>query len=246
MNPLQRLSILVLVASFAGQNMVHADFVEDWETPAVSSGTTSTSLPPLWNRFSGSISDSQIWHPVGTARFDQSEPLAFPASGNQSLFLSGTNVAIYRMSGNFIQANTTYELTAAIGHDKLVANTQFWSLQLWADTNGSNGFEGSDGGDTFLGQEFGISGSAINPAVGAWETNTFTYDSTTMPSQVGKQLIVFLNNFNEGTSYYDNIALQTVPEPTGLALALIGTLALFAARHGRDCDNPRPSYSGRR
>jgi hypothetical protein len=227
---MQRRSMLLASAAImalALPQLAFADFVETWETPPVAAGATSTTLPAPWVRFSGGVSNSQIWHPNSTANFNQVQPLAGPAGGNQLLFLNGTNTGIHRLSGVIIQANTTYELSAAIGNDMQTANTQFWSLQLWADTNNSGVFEGSVA-DTFIGQQFGTNAGAVNPAEGDWALNSFSFNSAGTPGLVGKELVVFLNNFNNGRSFYDNVSLQTVvqPVPEPASLALLGLTAL--------------------
>jgi PEP-CTERM motif len=205
-------------------NSAHAGniFLENWESPAIPDGTTSTSLPASWSRFSGPTTSSLIFHPSGTADFNQTDPLSSPAGGNQLLSLSGTNTGVYRMSGVLIQADTTYTLSAAIGDDKLTPNSQYWSLQLWANTSGTGQFVGSAGGDTFIGQQFGTTATAVNPTAGNWAWNSFTFNSSTTPNLVGQELIVFLNNFDDGTSYYDNVSLSSVPEPSSVILAGIG------------------------
>jgi len=183
-------------------------FTEKWENPAVAGSTSSTTLPPAWLSFSGPVDSMQIWHPEGTANFNQAAPLAAPAGGNQILFLSGVNTGIYRMSGVLIQPNTTYTLAAAIGHDQMTAHPEHWNLQLWADNNDSGAFEGLAGGDSFIGQQFGLTTTAVNPSPGEWALNTFSFNSSTTPDLVGKQLVVILANSDNGTSFFDNISLS--------------------------------------
>lgn len=206
---------------------------ETWETPSISAGSTSATLPASWTRFSGSVNDSQVWHPDSVTNFNQVQSLESPAGGSQLLLLRDTNTGVYRMSGANIAANTTYELSAAIGNELQTSNTQFWSLQLWADTNSSGFFEGS-GGDTFIGQQFGTSGTALNASAGEWVSNSFSFNSATTTSLIGQEMIVFLNNFNDGTSYYDNVRLSQVPEPTTLAIwSLLGGIGLVAGHRRR-------------
>jgi|GEM_PF-6108013 len=217
-------TLLWVVASVLIPNVSRAAILtESWETPEIASGATSTLLPAPWVRFSGSAADSVIFHPNSTF-FNVVDPLAGPADGNQVLALSFTNTGIYRLSGALIQADTIYTLEAAIGND-LLSNfrNDTWSLQLWANTN-VDGVFGS--GDTFIGQQFGTSGTAVNPTAGNWALNSYSFNSAATPSLIGKELIVFLNNFDVhpevGTSYYDNVRLSavpaTVPEPASLAI----------------------------
>ena len=76
-------------------------------------------------RFSENINDSQVLHPGSTADFNQVNGLAAPAGGNQLLFLRGANTGVSFQTNTVIQANTTYVLSAAIGNDTQVTNTQF-------------------------------------------------------------------------------------------------------------------------
>ncbi len=212
--------------------VLKADFIETFETPIVAPGSTSTTLPSSWTRFSGAASSSQIFHPNDSLSFNQFKSLASPAGGDQLLFLSGTNVGIYRLSGVIIQQNTSYELSAAIGSDKLLANSQYWSIQLWADSNHNGQFEGSSA-DTFIGQQFGTNPGAVNPIAGEWDRNSFTFSSTNTPSLVGSELVVFLNNFGPSTSYYDNVSLVAVPEPTSLLMLSSTATLIYLARRLR-------------
>ncbi len=206
----------------------------------IASGATSTLLPAPWLRFSGSTTSSVMLHPDGTL-FSQVGPLASPAEGNQVLRLTGTSTGIYRLSGALIQADTIYTLDAAIGNDLLTSvRNDTWSLQLWANTNANGLFDGSiPGGDTFIGQQFGTSGTSVNPTAGNWALNAFSFNSADTPGLIGKELIVFLNNFDVrpevGTSYYDNVSLSArpaaVPEPASLVIwGGIGIVGLIASR----------------
>lgn len=214
-------------------------FVETWEDPALASGASSSSLPSGWQRFSGPMSSARIWHPSSAGGFSDVEPLEAPAGGNQLLVLEGLNTGVSRMSGTLIQPNTIYTLSASIGATLLTDHPEFWSLQLWADTNGSGAFEGSFAGDDFIGQQFGTLATAVNPAPGSWVLNTFSFNSSTTPSLVGEQLVVFLNSFGDGTSTYDNVTLSAapapaaVPEPASLVLLSTGASGLLRMAHRR-------------
>ena len=191
-----------------------ASILEDWEAPALPPNVVSATLPAPWVRFSGPVNNIALVHDAGLGSFNQTEPLASPAGGNQYLFLVGTNTGISRLSGVAIEVDSTYTLQAAIGNPFGQINTHVWSLQLWADADGSGAFEGS-GSDTFIGQEFGTSLTATNAAIEEWALNSFSFNSATTPELVGKQLIIFLNNFGDGSSSYDNVALVT-PQPVPL------------------------------
>ncbi|QQS54829.1 MAG: LamG domain-containing protein [Candidatus Competibacteraceae bacterium] len=195
-------------------------FTETWETPVITDGAVSTSIIfGGWRRYFGAVSNSSIWNTNSSERFNQTNPLAPPAGGNQILFLSGLNAGIYRMSGLLIEPNTTYTLSAAIGNDLLTAHVEYWSLQVWADSDNSYLFEGS-GRDTFIGQQFGTTATAVNPEPGNWALNSFLFDSSTTPALVGQQLIIFLNNFgSNAASFYDNVSFYAVKNsPTSLRL----------------------------
>ena len=226
---------IFLLANVRLAGVICADMVlETWESPVVLAGLTSTGLPTPWTRFSGTVIDTQIFHPNNTANFNQFESLSTPAGGNQLLLLRGANTGIDRLSGIIIQSNTNYELSAAIGNDKLAANPRSWSLQLWADSNSSGSFEGS-AGDTFIGQQFGTNSGTINPSAGEWAFNSFSFNSATTTALVGKELIIFLNNNGTGgdVSYYDNVRLQAVPEPHGITLVCLIGFGVLVRQLGR-------------
>jgi hypothetical protein len=175
--------------------------IENWENPVLASGTTSAALPSPWALFSNNGSYEVVNSPTA---------LPSPADGHQYLDLNGTNTGIAEVTDIVISANTTYTLSAAIGHvDASYGNS--WSIQLWADTNGNNVFDGS-AHDTFIGQQFATSGTASNPANGVWTSNAFTFDSASTPNLVGNHLIVFLNNYLPGSSFYDSIAIAQAPD----------------------------------
>lgn len=230
----------LLVVSSPGSSSASTIFAESWEMPSLISGSISATLPESWYRFSGPIASSQIWFPEGSTRFVETNPLASPASGKQLLYLSGINTGVYRMSGVVIQPNTIYTLSAALGNDLLTSNTHYWSLQLWADTNNSGWFEGTFASvqDTFIGQKSGASPYAANPTEGNWSVNSYSFDTTETPSLVGSQLVVFLNNFGDGVSFYDNVTLASAPSPSSSvpvpsAASLLGTVLVSLALIGR-------------
>lgn len=217
---------VTLLAALVDETARGAIFTETWESPAITPGATSTLLPIPWSVFPGSSTTPEIVYPNVTSDFDQVSPLSAPAGGNQALRLGSQNTGISRLSGDLIIANTTYVLSAAIGNDgQSAVRNDSWSLQLWVDSNGNGIFDGSIS-DAFIGQQFGTHIGAINPSAGQWATNSFTFDSAARPDLVGKQLVVFLNNFDlpNSASYYDNVTLTAapnqaaVPEPASLAL----------------------------
>lgn len=203
--------------------------LETFETPTLSAGGSTSSLPSGWLSYSGPSVVQSVFHPTGVTRFKETAPLESPAGGNQLLMLGRTNSGVYRMSGTTILGGGVYAFSAAIGNSLLEDSDQFWSLQLWADSN-DNGF--FDPGDSFLGQQFGTSGTATLAAPGEWAVNQFVFDSSTNPAVVGKELILFLNNYGDALSesYYDQVLLQAIPEPNRAMLLLLGGLLLGLRR----------------
>ncbi|MDX2038145.1 MAG: PEP-CTERM sorting domain-containing protein [Isosphaeraceae bacterium] len=65
---------------------------------------------------------------------------------------------------------------------------------------------------------------------GEWAYNSYSFRVPTSSELVGKRLVVFLNNFGNGTSSYDNVTLTAVPEPSTLASLAVGGVALVLAR----------------
>lgn len=196
---------------------------EGWENPSLNPGATTTSLPSGWNLQWMNNGNYGIWNPDNTQNFNQYAPLASPAGGSQLLFLGGTNTGVNLTTNFSIEANTIYTLSAAIGNGNTTLNDG-WSLQLWATTN-------VPGQDTFIGQQFGTSATAINATPGNWVTNSFTFDSSTTPSLVGSNLVILMNNYLGGTTYYDNVVLESqtasVPEPSSLVLWSLGGLSVI-------------------
>ena len=205
-------------------------FTEGFESPTLTAGGTTTSLPSGWLSYSGPSVVQYVFHPTGGTRFSSNTLLQSPADGNQMMVLGRTNSGIYRMSASTILGSTQYQLSAAIGNSLLEDKDEFWSLQLWADINDNNLF---DAGDSFLSQQFGTSGTASNATAGGWAVNSTLFDSNTQPSVVGKKLILFLNNYGDAfsESYYDNVTLSIVPEPSRALLMLVGLAAAFLRRH---------------
>lgn len=164
--------------------------------------------------------------------FNSTGPLASPASGSQLLVLQGTNSGVYRMSGSIILPDTVFTLSAALGNSLASTLDGDWSLQLWADANNNNQM---DAGDSFLAQQFGSNGTATNAAGGEWTLNSVSFDSGLNPSYNGMQLIVFLNNYGttSSQSYYDNVLLESVPEPSRLLLTC-AALQLVVLRRRRE------------
>jgi len=181
-----------------------------------------------WLAFFG----TSIFRPASdTTAFDVINPLAPPASGDRYLELSGVNTGIYRLSGLRLDTSKTYRLDAAIGNSKVVGDDLHWSLQIWADSDGSGIFEGSaPGHDKFIGQNYGTNLGALAAPNGGWVRNSFTFSGSDFQSLAGQQLVVFLNNFSSGTSFYDSVSISVVPEPSTSLMVLAGVLALVGWR----------------
>lgn len=136
------------------------------------------------------------------------------------------------MTGAAIQANTEYTLSVAIGNNNYVNSGQqsFWGISLWADTSSLGTFDGSV--DTFIGQQYGTSGTANLPVSGGWALNSFTFNSATTPTLVGKELVILLYNRDPffSLSNYDSVTLSTpdavsaVPVPPSALLLAAGLL----------------------
>lgn len=155
--------------------------------------------------------------------FAATNPLASPAGGIRALKLStpiSSNSGLALPTGTVIKAHATYTLTAAIGHALDGLDNAHWSLQFWA---GGSATDSSLSG--FLGQQYGGTVSAHNPAAGLWELNSysFTTDNPIYAGAVGHQLIAFLNTYMPiAVSYYDNVVVTEqvagVAEPASFLL----------------------------
>ncbi len=196
---------------------------EDFETPAIAiPGATTPTLPSGW--VTNNIGLPEIWRPGPLAvgpRWNQAEPMAAPAGGNQILFLDAWE-GIYKQAAT-IAPNTTYTLSAAIGSDLAIVSPLQWSLQMYADLNDDGQL---DPGDFLLSQQYGGSGTEAVPAPGDWVTNSTSFDSALIdPNLLGRTLLVLLfntTNSSTSTSSYDNVTVTavTVPEPSTVALGL--------------------------
>jgi len=192
---------------------------EGFETPAQSVGLNAGVLPSGWSLFTNNGSYGIV--NAGAA-------LSAPAAGSQYLALAGTNTGVSFVTTGTIQADTTYVLSAAIGNlDASYGGS--WSIQAWAGSVGN----------LFLGQTYSGQPTSVAPTLGTWVTDSYSFDSANTPSAVGDSLVVFLNNYLSGTSYYDTVtvtAASDLPEPSALSSFAIAVLALgFAVmtRRGR-------------
>ncbi len=230
---------LAVATLLGGSPSARAGFlvVESWETPAGNSPIFTFPSPWVGAGPQNGYYYSQIIQP-SAGEFSSVNPLPAPADGNQHLRL-GRNYSVSRLTGAAIQANTDYTLSVAIGNNNYqnfayAGGTQqtFWSIQLWADTSGLGTFDGSV--DTFIGQQYGTSGTATLPVPGNWALNTFTFNSATTPSLVGKELVILLGNGEPffSVSNYDNVTLSTpdavaaVPLPPSVLLLAAGLAGL--------------------
>lgn len=205
---------LGLAAAPAGAATLYS---QGFEAPALGVGFSAGSLPSDWSLFSNN----------GAYGMGQSaSALPNPAGGQQYLSLSGTNTGVDVVLGDTIAADTTYTLSAAIGHVDSSYGAS-WSIQAWAGCVGCS----------FLGQINSGAVGGLEPALGAWVVNAYSFDSALTPGVVGQHLVVFLNNYLYGTSQYDNVtvtAVSDIPEPAAFALFGMAVAGLAVVRGRRN------------
>jgi len=216
--------------------------VESWEIPTplgyFAFPSPWVGAGPQGGTNGGAFSSGVESAGTGPGAFNVANPLAAPADGNHYLQL-GRSYSVSTLTGVTIQANREYTLSTAIGNSNYLnyayaagAQQKYWGISLWADTADLGSFDSSV--DTFIGQEFGFSGTANVPAVGAWALNSFAFNSTTTPSLVGKELVIVLGNGDPAfsVSNFDNVTLSTpdaataTPLPPSVLLLAAGLLGL--------------------
>lgn len=69
-------SFLLLILSLVVPLQAAVIFTEGFESPAISSGLTTTALPAGWVRYGAAFTDQLVWHPAGTTAFTINDPLA--------------------------------------------------------------------------------------------------------------------------------------------------------------------------
>ena len=154
-----------------------------------------------------------------------SGPLAAPASGSSYLWINrfngnGTQVAGIYQDVGLLQADTTYTLTVAIGQRAGTGPNGSWSpgvISLLNGTDNTGTVEATGGG--------------LPSTPNSWQDYTASFSTG---ASVSGDLIIDLSVIDAGSIQADfsNVSLDAspVPEPTTMALAGLGSLALIALR----------------
>ena len=120
-----------------------------------------------------------------------------------------------------VTASTLYLLTVSVGHSLTRPNFGGYDIQLFA-RNGSQ--------DTIVAQ-ITNAGAAIVPGTFS-DVALFLDSSTLSPSVYGQALGIRLQpQSSNGTVQFDNVRLETVPEPASWSLLYVGALgSVYAVR----------------
>lgn len=152
-------------------------------------------------------------------------------SGNNLAYLqssaNGATVSLSQVLGATLLDDTTYTLSALIGNRSFVAGLNY-SMQLFA-------------GSTLL-----ASSSALNLSDNTFGSDSLVFNSGANNPLAGQALMVRFSTSSGGSfqeAFFDNVALDavtsnngggsTVPEPSSIALTILGGLGLFAVRATR-------------
>ena len=144
----------------------------------------------------------------------------FSSDGNSHIGLQNAS-EVSQDLGIAAAANTTYELTVGVGNRNAsfspTDGTQASTFGLYA------GGDAEDGG-SLLG-DLTVDAGPLGESTFADYTATITTGDS-----VSGNLFVSLRNTGAGRSHFDNVRLSVVPEPSSIALFLLGGLGLLAQR----------------
>lgn len=207
-------------ASALSINVVNFSF-EDDVAPV---GGVVQSVPTGWtayNRVGGSDIGSQ--NPNGS-QFSVNNPLAFPAEGNQFMYVNtfadnpGGISGVYQTVGS-LEPNTLYTLTVAIGSRADRINTP-GTISL---------VNGNDHTGTVL-----ATGGGLPALQNTWEDYTISFATG---ASVSGNLTIVLSSVAAGTiqADFDNVRLEAVavPEPEVYGMCLAGLIGLVLVQRLR-------------
>ncbi len=188
-------------ACFEVSNLDRTVLTESWEVGLDPGGVTDF-LPNGW------IAEvrNSIWRPGPDAigpRFDDADPLASPAHGNNTLYIDSER-AVYKRTDILLEAGKTYTMSAAIGGDRAVDFSN-WQLILRAGAENTGEVVG------FMNEN---SPGAVNPSPGQWALNRLVVRGDEAPASTLNQPIVIMlrNSLNGTTAYFDNVRLTVTGE----------------------------------
>lgn len=191
---------------------------------------------PSWDMSNGNgYWDPDDSHFAGATNGDPDGLMGGPTDGEQVAYLLITGNAAPRSSFQSIgtiDALTIYTVSFAYGHraDSAAASN------LDPNPNFSVNLESGStilGGASF-GTPLGVVGETAlsTPAVGTWNSASFSFDSSDFAGLVGDDLTLRFSVSGEGMTLFDNFVLTetVIPEPASIALLGLGGLAVFGRR----------------
>ena len=205
-------------------------------TDDTTAGDLSTG--PSWNMGNG----NGYWNPTDThfagATDDPDGTMGSPTDGEQVAYLliqgAGADRSSFQSIGT-IDALTIYTVSFAYGHRADSAAQPF----LDPNPNFSVNLESGAtilGGASF-GTPLGVTGETAlsSPAVGTWNSASFSFDSSDFAGLVGDDLTLRFSAGGEGMILFANFVLTetVIPEPASVALLGLGGLATIGRRRRR-------------